>query len=131
MKKLLFAFIFTMVGIASIQAQGVKIRWEDDKGREFAITAPSGSLSYGMLPGDHVSYNINGQVSKVGDVYISYNVNGQVSRVGDVYISYDVNGRVSKVGGMYISYNIYGQISSTSGQVRRKKSSNPYDSYGW
>ena len=128
MKKILFALMMTIVGIASIQAQDIKIKWEDDKGREFSITSPGGSFSYGMLPGDRISYDYDGQVIRVGDVTISYDIDGRVDRVGDVTISYDIDGRVRRVGGMTLSYNINGQISRTSGQVRGKRT-NPYVSW--
>ena len=119
MKNVLLLLFLTFSMVA--YSQNMKIKWEDDAGREFAITAPSGNFSYGMLSGDNVSYGINGKVSRVGNVYISYGINGQVSMVGDVYISYDVNGKVSKVGNLYISYGINGKITGTSGYVRRAK----------
>lgn len=82
--------------------QDMKVKWEDDDGREFSIKVVSGEFGYGMIPGDRISYNYDGKVSKVGRVYISYN--------------YD--GNVSKVGGMRISYNYNGQVTGTSGRVR-------------
>ena len=97
--------------------ENVKIKWEDYSGREFAITAPSGQFTYGMIQGDNISYDFSERVSKVGSVYISYDLSGRVSKVGSVYISYDLSGRVSKVGGLYIKYNFNGKISGTSGSV--------------
>ena len=82
--------------------QDMKVKWEDDDGREFSIKVVSGEFGYGMISGDRISYNYDGKVSKVGRVYISYN--------------YD--GKVSKVGGMRISYNYNGQVTGTSGRVR-------------
>lgn len=115
MKSLLF-FIF-MVSTTIGFSQDVKIKWEDNQGREFAITAPSGEFSYGMIAGDNISYDFSNRVSKVGNVYISYDFSGRVSKVGSVYISYDFSGRVSKVGGLYVKYDFSGRISGTSGSV--------------
>lgn len=116
MKSLLVLVLMAFSTIAF--GQEVKIKWEDDQGREFAITAPSGSFSYGMLQGDNISYDYSDRVSKVGSVYISYDYSGRVSKVGSIYISYDYSGRVSKVGGLYVKYDYSGRISGTSGSVR-------------
>ena len=115
MKSILIILFVTFSTIA--YSQGLKIKWEDNDGREFSIKAPNGEFSYGMIAGDNVSYNYSGKVSKVGSVYISYNYSGKVSKVGSVYISYNYSGKVSKVGGLYISYNYSGRISGTSGSV--------------
>ena len=83
-------------------SQGIKIKWEDKDGREFAITAPSGNFSYGMLVGDNITY----------DAY-----HGKVIRVGSVNITYDVQENIYRVGGLSINYDINGRISGTSGRV--------------
>ena len=115
MKNLLFFVVMAFTSLAF--SQDVKIKWEDNQGREFAITAPSGDFSYGMIQGDNISYDYSGKVSKVGNVYISYDYSGRVSKVGNVYIRYDYSGRVSKVGGLYVKYDYSGRISGTSGSV--------------
>ena len=99
MKNLLIILFVAFRTVAF--GQGMKIKWEDQAGREFSITAPSGDFSYGMIAGDNVSYDYKGRVSKVGSVYISY----------------DYKGRVSKVGGLYVEYDYKGRISGTSGSV--------------
>ena len=98
--------------------QDMKVKWEDDDGREFSIKVLSGEFGFGMIPGDKISYTYGGNVSKVGSVKISYTYTGKVNRVGDVTISYTYNGRVSKVGGMTISYNYNGKVTGTRGRVR-------------
>jgi len=116
MKNLILFILVTFSTLA--YSQGMKIKWEDNDGREFSIIAPSGDFSYGMLAGDNISYNYSGNVSKVGQVYISYNYSGNVSKVGSVYISYNYSGNVSKVGGLYIKYDYSGRVSGTSGSVK-------------
>jgi hypothetical protein len=98
-------------------SQEMKIKWQDNDGREFNIIAPTGELSYGMLSNDRISYDYNGRVSKIGSVYVSYDYNGRISKVGSVYISFDYNGRLSKVGGMYVKYDYQGRVTGTSGEV--------------
>jgi hypothetical protein len=115
MKNLLIVFFVSFSTVAFIQ--GMKIKWEDQAGREFSITAPSGTFSYGMIQGDNISYDYKGNVSKVGSVYISYDYKGNVSKVGSVYISYDYKGNVSKVGGLYLKYDYNGRVTGTSGSV--------------
>ena len=97
MKNLLF-FIFlasTSIGFS----QDVKIKWEDNQGREFSITAPSGKFSFGMIAGDNISYDFSGDVSKVGSVNISYDFSGDVSKVGGLTVNYDFSGRVTGTSG--------------------------------
>ncbi len=100
-------------------SQGIKIKWEDKDGREFAITAPSGNFSYGMLVGDNITYDAyHGKVTRVGSVNITYDAyHGKVIRVGSVNITYDVQENVYRVGGLSINYDINGRISGTSGRV--------------
>ena len=62
MKNLILFILVTFSTIA--YSQGLKVKWEDNDGREFSITAPSGDFSYGMLAGDNISYNYNNNVSK-------------------------------------------------------------------
>ena len=99
MKNLLIVLFVAFSTVAF--GQGMKIKWEDQAGREFSIAAPTGDFSYGMIAGDNISYDYKGRVSKVGSVYISY----------------DYKGRVSKVGGLYVKYDYKGRISGTSGSV--------------
>ncbi len=97
--------------------QDMKIKWEDNDGREFSVRALSGSFSYSMIPGDNLFYNVDGSVSRIGSVNIYYNVDGSVSRIGRVNIYYNVDGTVSRVGGLSIYYNVDGTISSTRGRI--------------
>jgi hypothetical protein len=115
MKGLLFFVVMTFSSI--VYSQDFKIKWNDNQGREFSITAPAGEFSYGMIQGDNISYNYSGKVSKIGNVFISYDFNGRVSKVGNVFISYDFNGKVSKVGGLLLKYDFNGRITGTSGSV--------------
>lgn len=115
MKNFLIIFFIAISTIAI--GQSVKIKWEDQSGREFSITAPSGEFSYGMIAGDYINYDLNGNVSKIGSVYITYGMNGHINKVGSVYISHDINGRVNKVGKLYINYDINGRVTGTTGSV--------------
>ena len=116
MKKIYLILLLTLpfVGLG----QDMKVKWEDDDGREFSIKVISGEFGFGMIPGDRISYNYSGNVSRVGRVLISYNYSGKVSRVGNVRISYNYSGKISRVGGMTISYNYSGKVSGTRGRVR-------------
>jgi len=116
MKKVLVLVFLTFA--ATIYSQEMKIKWQDDSGREFGITAPSGNFSFSMLQGDNISYNFNGKVQKIGNVYISYDFNDRVQKVGNVYVSYDFNGRVQKVGNLYIRYDYNGRVTGTTGSVK-------------
>ena len=98
--------------------QDMKIKWEDNDGREFSIKAISGEFDYGMIPGDNVYYNSLGKVSSVGNVNIYYNSLGKVRSVGNVNIYYNSLGYIRSVGGMSIYYNSLGYVSSTTGRVR-------------
>jgi hypothetical protein len=98
-------------------SQEMKIRWEDDMGREFEISAPSGNFSYGMLSGDDVHYDWKGRVDKVGDVRVHYDWKERVDEVGDVRVHYDHNDRLDGVGSLSINYDYKGRISGTSGSV--------------
>ena len=82
-----------------IFGQGMKIKWEDQAGREFSIAAPTGDFSYGMIAGDNIRYDYSGRVNKVGTVYIRYDYYGRVNKVGSLYVKYDYNGRVSGTSG--------------------------------
>lgn len=97
MKNLLIILFVAFSTVAF--GQGMKVKWEDQAGREFSIAAPAGDFSYGMIAGDNISYDFNGRVSKVGSVYISYDFNGRVSKVGGLYVKYDFNGRISGTSG--------------------------------
>jgi hypothetical protein len=115
MKNLLIVLFVAFSTVA--YGQGMKIKWEDQDGREFSIAAPTGDFSYAMIAGDKISYDYKGRVDKVGSVYISYDYKGRVDKVGSVYISYDYKGRVDKVGGLYVEYDYNGRIYGTSGSV--------------
>jgi len=111
-------FVIILITLsAAVYGQGMKINWEDEDGREFSISAPSGQFNYGMLNGDYVSYNLSGRVAQVGPVLISYNLSGKVSSIGSVLINYDLSGRVRSVGNLYVSYDMQGRVTGTSGSV--------------
>ena len=116
--KSLLVFVFIMFStIAYSYGQGVRINWEDNQGRTFTISAPSGNFSYSMIQGDNIGYDYSGKVNQVGSTYISYDYSGKVNQVGSVYISYDYSGKVNKVGNLYVSYDSSGRFTGTSGSV--------------
>ena len=88
-----------------IEEIGMKVKWEDDDGREFSIKVFSREFSWGMAPGDDIKYDLYGK---------------KVTKVGDVIIKYDLYGKkVTKVGNLSISYDLYGKkVTGTRGQVR-------------
>ena len=55
MKSILLILFITFSTIA--YSQRMKIEWEDQVGREFSITVPSGTFSYGMIQDDNISYD--------------------------------------------------------------------------
>ena len=77
MKNLLIILFVAFSTVAF--GQGMKIKWEDQAGREFSIAAPTGDFSYGVIAGDNISYDYNGRVNKVGGLYVKYNYNGRIS----------------------------------------------------
>lgn len=115
MKHLFVLFILSFPTI--VFCQEVSIKWEDNEGREFKITAPSGNFTYGMIPGDNITYDYSSRVSKIGTVSITYDYSGRVSKVGSVSISYNYSDRVSKVGGLSVTYDYSGRVKGTSGSV--------------
>ncbi len=137
MKKINFFIILFLITI-HVYSQETKITWNDNKGREFTITAPSGNFSYSFLSGDNIEYGSRysdspGKEIKIGDVYIDYgkpysNSPGKIIKVGDVEIEYgskysNENGKVIKVGRLEIEYgseysNAPGRIIGTKGRVR-------------
>ena len=68
--------------------------------------------------GERVSYNYDGKVSRIGDVFISYNYDGRVSKIGQTFIGYNYGGKVNKVGCMFINYDYSGRVTGTSGDVK-------------
>jgi hypothetical protein len=115
MKNLLIVVFLITSSMAF--GQGMNIKWEDQDGREFSITAPTGDFTYGMIAGDNIRYDYKDRVSSIGLVTISYDYQNRVSRVGSVSIRYDYQDRVSHVGGLSIYYDYNDRISSTSGSV--------------
>jgi hypothetical protein len=59
--------------------QGMKIKWQDQEGREFSITAPKGEFSYGMIAGGKINYYYQGRVSSVGRLNVFYDYQGRIS----------------------------------------------------
>jgi hypothetical protein len=57
----------------------MKIKWQDQEGREFSITAPKGEFSYGMIAGDKINYDYQGRVSSVGRLNVFYDYQGRIS----------------------------------------------------
>ncbi len=135
MKQLKYNIIllcFILIPFAS-EGQALKIKWIDDAGREFAISAPTGDFSYSMLPGDKLEYerygDFVGKIRQIGDVKIEYerygDFKGKIIKVGYVKVEYENygpnKGRLVKVGGLRIEYEEYGplagKIRKTTGQV--------------
>ena len=100
----------------------MKVKWEDDDGRQFSIKVFSKEFSWSMVPGDDVKYDLTGRdVIKVGDVNIRYDLPREnVTKVGDVTIRYDIlRQKVTQVGGLTIKYDILGKrVLGTRGRVR-------------
>jgi len=122
MKKLVATAMLLLLIPTLGFGQDMKVKWEDDDGREFSIKVFSREFSWGMAPGDDIKYDLYGKnVTKVGDVIIKYDLYGKsVTKVGDVIIKYDLYGKnVTKVGNLSISYDLYGKkVTGTRGQVR-------------
>ena len=132
MKTRFLILIFILTPYVS-EAQTLKIKWLDAFGREFGIVAPTGDLSYSLLPGDKIEYerygDFVGKIRQIGNVRIEYerygDLKGKVIKVGDVRIEYENygtnKGRLRKVGGLTIEYEEYGalagKIRKTTGQV--------------
>ncbi|MEN9442519.1 MAG: hypothetical protein RLZ33_2596 [Bacteroidota bacterium] len=139
--KLLFFFLALSASIGF--SQGMKITWEDSKGREFSIDTHTGSFQYSMISGDKLYYNSKydsgpeGSIKSIGNVSIYYygkydiGPEGFVKSVGNVRINYNgkydtgPEGTIKSVGGLTIYYNgkydsgPEGTIKSTSGSVNR------------
>ena len=100
----------------------MKVKWEDDDGREFSIRVFSREFSWSMVPGDDVKYDFTGRnVIKVGDVTIRYDLSRKkVTQVGGVKIQYDIRGqKVTQVGGLRIKYDMMGKrVVGMRGRVR-------------
>ena len=121
-RYLLLAILLLLIPIVS-SAQDMKVKWEDDDGREFSIRVLTGRFEYSMVAGDDIEYELFGEqrVKKVGDTVIKYNwLDEKVEKVGDVEIKYNylLKDRVEKIGGLTINYNYNGRITGTRGQVR-------------
>ena len=97
MKKiyLILLLILPFIGFG----QDMKVKWEDDDGREFSIKVISGEFGYGMIPGDNIFYYPSGKVKNVGGVNISYYPSGKVRNVGRMSISYYPSGKVRSTSG--------------------------------
>lgn len=121
MKRYLLLTILLLLTPVVSSAQDMKVKWEDDDGREFSIRVLTGRFEYSMVAGDDIEYELFGKkVVKVGDTVIEYNLyNGRVEKVGDVKIKYNpYNDRTEKIGGLTIKYDYTGTFTGTRGQVR-------------
>jgi hypothetical protein len=121
MKKLLLLLSVLLIGQFTF-AQDMKVKWEDNDGREFSIRVLSGEFEYGMIPGDDISYDFMGEkVVQIGSVRIQYDFMGEkVVQIGSVRIQYDFMGeKITKVGGLTINYDFMGEkVTGTRGRVR-------------
>jgi hypothetical protein len=113
MKKLLFVLIF-LIPILTFSQSKITFKEQD---REFTIST-YGGLEFSYFSGDKISYDFNGNPTKVGPVYISNDFNGNPTKIGKVYISYNFNGQPTKIGGLRINYDFEGRVTSTSGSVK-------------
>ena len=125
MKKLLILTI--ALAPLFLFSQGMKITWEDLKGREFSLNTHTGIFQYSMIAGDKIDYN-----DKYDDKYKS-GIVGKVKSVGNVkvvyYDKYDdkyksgIVGYIKSVGGLKVYYNEKyddgptGSIKNSSGSV--------------
>jgi hypothetical protein len=110
-------YFLTTILVSFVNAQNLKVQWQDESGRAFNIIAPTGELGYTLLAGDKIEYLFD-LVIKVGNTHINYNyLNDKVMDVGKIHIYYDFSGRLSQVGGLTIEYNYSGKITGTSGTV--------------
>ena len=116
MKKIFLILLLTLPFVGF--GQDMKVKWEDDDGREFSIEVLSHNFSYSMIPGDDINYDMFDKVGKVGDVTISYDMFDKVVKVGDVTISYDMFDKIVKVGGLTIRYDMFDKITGSRGSVR-------------
>lgn len=110
-------FFFTSISLFTF-SQETKITWEDKDKREFSISIPSGELSYEMIVGDKIIYDLNGRVSKVGPVKIKYNFRNKIVMISSIKIEYNFRGKVIKIGNLSIKYDLKGRIISTEGKVK-------------
>jgi len=76
----------------------------------FHISQSGEVEEFGSLTSGKISYNLNGQVDRIGSAKISYNIYDKVSRVGETSISYNINHAVDRIDTLNISYNINGNI---------------------
>ena len=119
-RNLFLAVILLLIPTLGV-GQNMKVKWEDDDGREFAIKVISGDFGYSMVPGDDIKYDIlTDKVKLIGDVVVEYDLfTGKVKRVGDVTIQYNIfDDNIKQVGGLTINYNYLGKVKGTRGQVR-------------
>lgn len=110
-------------------SQGMKIKWEDEKGREFSVNTHSGDFQYSMIEGDELFYNSGsiydtgpeGTIKKIGSITIEWNTGsiydtgpkGTIKKVGSITVEWNTGsiydsgpeGTIKKVGGMTINYN--------------------------
>ena len=121
MKHYLILVTLLLFFSSSVIGQDMKVKWEDEDGREFSIRVLSGTFNYSMVPGDDIEYDIfSDKVKQIGDVIVRYSiVTGKVVEVGDVTIRYDMfTDVVEQVGGLSIKYDLFGKIKGTRGEVR-------------
>lgn len=116
MKNLII--IIGFLASSNIYSQTLKIKWEDNQGREFSINAPDGELNFGSIAGDNIIYNSKGQVQIIGNVSILYNSTGKPISIGNVSIIYDYKNRISSIGGLSIHYDSQGKITGSYGKVK-------------
>lgn len=127
-------------------SQGMKIKWEDEKGREFSVNTHSGNFEYSMINGDNLYYNTGsiydtgpeGTIKKIGDISIYWNTGslsdtgpkGTIKKVGSITVYWNTGslsdtgpeGTLKKVGGLTIDYNT-GSYSDSGPKGTIKKTS--------
>lgn len=114
--KLAICFLFTLSSNAS--SQDMQIKWRDQEGREFSVSAYRGAFGFQSIAGDTLGRDYQGRVSQVGNTKIEYDYAGRVSRIGEIRVVYDYQGRATRVGNLEIRYNWNNQVIGTVGSVR-------------
>ena len=76
MKKL-FAITLLLLFLPTLGfGQDMKVKWEDDDGREFSIKVLSGEFGWSMVPGDMIHYDRYrpDRVTRIGNLLIHYDL---------------------------------------------------------
>ena len=86
-------------------------------GYEFTVWDNSTPIRYSVRPGDKITRDFSGRVSKIGKIRISYDFSGKVNRIGNVRISRDFSGKINRIGNMRFNYDLSGRFTGSSGNI--------------